>query len=78
MITITRTPDAGTLAHGVGHRAMAATMLRRLGFTWSDDLRCWRMPGRTRRAHADLDASAEYLRAGGHQVRVVARRDHRA
>jgi hypothetical protein len=73
MITITRTPDAGTLAEGVGRRAVAATMLRRSGFVWNDDLACWTMlsPAPKAKTGPDIEATAQYLRSGGHQVRVV-------
>lgn len=78
MITITRTPDAGTFAQGVGHRAVAATMLRRSGFTWNDNLNCWTAQNAAPARSAtglDIEATARYLRSGGHQVRVVSRRD---
>lgn len=78
MITIKRTRDTGTLAQGVGHRAVAATMLRRSGFTWNNTLGCWNIPNPTPTKTAtsiDIEATARYLRSGGHQVRVVTRRD---
>ena len=78
-ITITHTPDAGTLVEGTSRGDGTNTVLKANGFRWFRTLGLWGIAGsRDRDPHrAKITAAADALRAAGHDVEIDIDARHR-